>query len=204
MSKYYIQIPCIPFYVPDCLDRLMIKLVLRYRKRKYGYTFRRIKLSQGKYAKVDPEDYENLSGFNWFAVDSISTFYAQRNENNKSIKMHRQIMNPPPGFYVDHDNHNGLDNRKANLRLATPAQNSRNRLKGKRKTSSRYKGVYLVKSINKWRADIYHNNQAIYLGHFENEINAAKAYDKAAIIYHGDFASLNFENNNANNVIARP
>ncbi|MCX5632993.1 MAG: AP2 domain-containing protein [Phycisphaerae bacterium] len=178
--------------VPAIIESIVVYFLLRYRKNRYGYPFRKIKLTKGQYAIVDPEDYEKLIGYNWFAVEDLRTFYAQRNGNGKSIKMHRQIMNPPPGLFVDHQNHNGLDNRKANLKIATPAQNSRNRLKGRRKTSSKYKGVYFMKGINKWRADIYHNNKAIYLGYFENEEDAAKAYDNAAKIYHGDFASLNF------------
>ncbi len=192
MVKYYIQIPHIPFFVPDSLERLIISLVLRHRKKHYGFAFRRIKLTQGKYAIVDPEDYEKLIGYNWFAVKDLHTFYAQRNENGKTIKMHRQIMNPPPGRFVDHENHEGLDNRKANLRIATPAENSRNRKKQSSKSSSRYKGVYLAKETKKWRAAIYHNNECIHLGYFENEEDAAKAYDQAARLYHGEFASLNF------------
>ena len=102
-------------------------------------------------------------------------------------------MNAPAGVVVDHKYGEGLDNRRANLRLATPAQNSHNRSKGRNKTSSRYKGVYLVKETKKWRASICHNNKRIHLGFFKNETDAAKAYDGAAKEYFKEFASLNFE-----------
>jgi hypothetical protein len=187
MEKLTLIIP-----IPKIITGFVLWFVLHHRKKHYGYPFRKIKLTKGKYAIVDPEDYEKLIEYNWFAVKDPHTFYAQRNGNGKTIKMHRQIMNPPPGLFVDHENHNGLDNRKANLQIATPAQNSRNRLKGRKKTSSRYKGVYLAKETKKWRAAIYHNNECIHLGYFENEEDAAKAYDKAARLYHGEFASLNF------------
>jgi hypothetical protein len=192
MIKHYLQIPAIPYYVPQFLDKLAVAILLRYREIKYGYPFRLIELTRGKYAKVDPEDYEKLIGYNWFAVKELHTFYAQRNENGKSVKIHRQIMNPPPGLFVDHQNHDGLDNRKANLRIATPAENSRNKKKQGSKTSSKYKGVYLAKWAGKWRAAIYHNGKCIQLGYFDNEPDAAKAYDKAAKLLFGEFASLNF------------
>jgi hypothetical protein len=192
MVKHYLQIPAVPYYLPLFLDKLAVVLLLHYRQIKYGYPFRRIKLTRGKYAIVDPEDYEKLVKYNWFAVKERHTFYVQRNKNGKSEKMHRVIMNPPLDLLVDHENHNGLDNRKANLRIATHAENSRNKKKQSSKTSSRYKGVYLAKWANKWRAAIYHNGKCIQLGYFDSEEEAAKAYDKAARLLFGKFASLNF------------
>jgi len=193
MAKYYLHIPRIPVFVPDSLDRLMVRLLLRYRKRHYGFPFRRIKLSQGKYAIVDPEDYEKLIGYVWYAANALCTFYAQRNENGKSVRMHRQIMNPPAGFFVDHENHNGLDNRKANLQIVTPAENTYNKRKEKGSVSSRYKGVSFRKSRNKWTAYISYRGRRINLGCFDDEIDAAKAYDEAAKELFGKFAFLNFE-----------
>jgi hypothetical protein len=93
---------------------------------------------------------------------------------------------------IDHINHNGLDNRKANLRLATPAQNSRNRRPVGR-GSSQYKGVSYRKTDGVFIADIRAGRKRIYLGCFKREIEAAKAYDTAAKKYHGEFASLNFK-----------
>ncbi len=130
--------------------------MLSYRRIHYGYPFRRIPLTQGKYAIVDPDDYKRLSKYKWYAMKGLNTFYAARcvwdgiNKKRHTIKMHREIINPPYPLVVDHINRNGLDNRKANLRPATPAQNSLNKPYIKPKTSpSKYKGVTWHKSRKK-------------------------------------------------------
>ena len=183
--------------VPDRLGRLFIALLLLYRRALYGYPFRRIPLTQGKYAIVDPEDFERLNKHKWHAVKGGNTFYAIRcvgpAKRTTYIRMHREILRSPDHLVVDHINHNGLDNRKANTRPATRAQNNYNKLivKGKN-SSSKYKGVAWNKDKNKWRARLYFNGKLIFLGYFKDEIKAAKAYDEAAKKYYGEFASLNF------------
>ena len=174
--------------------------VLLYRRINYGYTFRRIPLTQGKYAIVDPEDYERLSKYKWYAIKSSSTFYAARcvwdplNKKKQTIKMHREILNPPHPLVVDHINHNGLDNRKSNLRPSTRTQNNMNRLCIKRKGSpSKYKGVMWHKHTKKWNVQICYNGKRRTIGYFNDEIEATKAYDEAAKKYHRDFTVLNFE-----------
>lgn len=92
----------------------------------------------------------------------------------------------------DHINHNGLDNRKANLRLATHRQNLCNRRNTALKAASRYRGVSLHKNTKRWTARIKVYGKTKYLGLFDDEIDAAKAYDAAARRFHGVFASLNF------------
>ena len=183
--------------VPDRLGRLFIALLLLYRRARYGYPFRRIPLTQGKYAIVDPEDFERLNKHKWYAAKRSNTFYAIRcvgtRRNRRNIWMHREIIHPPRHLVVDHINHNGLDNRKANLRPATQAQNNYNRVIIKRKdSSSKYKGVTWKKENKKWLAQIHFKGEYIFLGYFKEEKQAAKAYDKAAKKYHGEFASLNF------------
>jgi hypothetical protein len=114
--------------------------------------------------------------------------------------MHRLVIDVLPGCYCDHINHNGLDNRKANLRVSTHKQNvwHRRKFSGrtydglKRPSRSRYKGVDWSNDIKRWRVRIRVNGKRIYLGSFDNEIDAAKAYDIAAKKYRGEFAFLNF------------
>jgi len=168
-----------------------------YRRIRFGYAFRKIPLTKGKFAIVDPDDYERLSKYKWHAERATRTFYAARsiyvkNGRNKHIAMHREIIKAPDGIFIDHINHNGLDNRKANLRLATRAQNGFNRLKTLKKTWSTYKGVFFHTRHKKWQARIVTHGQAKHLGTFANENDAAKAYDNAARKYHGEFAVLNF------------
>ncbi|MHC4364861.1 MAG: HNH endonuclease [Planctomycetota bacterium] len=109
--------------------------------------------------------------------------------------MHRQIIHIPRNMFCDHINHNGLDNRKANLRPATHSQNLCNRPKRNTKTRSIHKGLEWDKTQRKWKARIQFNSRKIYLGSFSCEIDAAKAYDRAAKLYHGRFAFPNFPEN---------
>jgi len=178
---------------------LAVKLVLFYRKLWYGYTFRRIPLTQGKYAIVDVEDYERVNRYKWYIKGGSrsSTYYAARTITiSRAIRilvcMHRFIINAPDGLEVDHINGNGLDNRKANLRLATNAQNARNKAKRRNARVSRYKGVKRNKKGKRWFATINYNGQRIYLGTYDTEIQAARAYDRAACKLHKEFARLNF------------
>jgi len=152
---------------------------------------RLIPLTRGLFAIVDAEDYAELSRFQWFAEGGPRTYYAVRKENGKSIKMHRQILNAPDHLVVDHIDHNGLNNRKSNLRLATFTQNCQNQRRTSHGTS-KYKGVHWNKRLKKWAVQITCDKKTHHLGYFTNEIDAAHAYDHAAKKFHADFANLNF------------
>jgi len=173
--------------------------VLLYRRLCYGYAFRRIPLSRGKFAIVDPDDYYRLSEYNWFLSAGIrNNSYAVRRSPNRNgkrgkvIRMHREVANTPDGVVCDHINGNSLDNRKANLRSATHLQNSWNARKSSKSCSSKYKGVTFYKKQQKWQGQICVNGKKIFLGEFKEEKQAAKEYDKAAKKYFGEFAKLNF------------
>lgn len=148
-------------------------------------------VTQGKFAIVDAEDYGWPSQYKWFAVKSRETFYAQRFGDGTIVGMHREIMRAPKGMVCDHKNHNGLDNRKSNLRLCTNAQNLYNKMP-KKGCASRYKGVSLGNDSKTWRARIGFKGRRINLGYFADEIKAAMAYDDKAAELFGEFAYLNF------------
>lgn len=150
-----------------------------------------IPLTQGQFAKVDDDDYESLSRWKWTAKlrSNGKGFVAKRNSKKgglqKVVYMSRQILDAAPGFDVDHINHDTLDNRRENLRIATHRQNLLN--KGPRANNkSGFKGV--CRARKKWRAEIAIDGERIRLGHFDTPELAHAAYVEAAKKYHGAFA----------------
>lgn len=164
---------------------------------------KRIPLSRGMIATVDDEDYARIATNKWFAQQGARAWYAKREAKHgraapsHMVYMHREIVNAPPGSEVDHINGDGLDNRRSNLRVSTRRENARN-LRKKPGCASRFKGVARTRG-GRWRAYIsdaerYANGKARQraLGSFDSEIDAARAYDAAARLSFGSFASLNF------------
>lgn len=150
-----------------------------------------IKLTQGKVALVDDEDFKNLNQFKWYAHKGAHTFYAARRERYKLILMHRILLQiDDRGIDVDHKDRDGLNNQRNNIRLATRIQNSANSRKQKNCTSE-FKGVSWNKRAKKWMSSICPNRKQLHLGYFLTEDEAAMAYNKAAIEVHGEFAYLN-------------
>jgi len=161
-------------------------------------------LTRNKVARVDDVDYEELNQYAWSAMPNHYTWYAQRITSRvpgprKIILMHRQILRALSKIEVDHRDGNGLNNCRHNLRLATHQENLRNQTRKRKNTSSRFKGVYWRKDIQKWHAQIGDgtrtirgNPHRINLGCFDNEEDAAHAYDDAAHRLFGAFGTVNF------------
>lgn len=161
---------------------------------------KKIPLTQGLFTLVDDDDYPYLSQFSWYAKSSGGdTFYAYRSvgsyEKYKKVIMHREIMNPPDGLIVDHIDGNGLNNQKSNLRICTHAENMHNRRMNRENTSG-YKGVCFAKNMNKWLAQIVVGGKKIKIGYYDDLLEAARAYDVAAVHYFGGFANINFPESN--------
>lgn len=153
-------------------------------------SIRHIPLTQGKYTIIDAADYERVAAFNWCVSASGNRVYAQSYMNGKTMVLHRFLTNAPAGMVVDHIDHNGLNNRRSNLRICTSQQNLYNsRPHGK---TSRFKGVSWNTRLKRWIASIHHAGRTHFIGQFTDEIEAAKAYDRAAAAMFGEYAYLNF------------
>lgn len=146
--------------------------------------YKLIPLKSGKLTKVDNDDFELLSKYNW--REDVNGYVI----NDKIGRIHRYITKAEHPFEVDHINHDILDNRKANLRVCTSGENNMNQ-KIRVGLTSKYKGVCWDKERNKWKSCIRINNKTINLGRFNNELDAAKAYNEKAKELFREFAYLN-------------
>lgn len=154
-----------------------------------------IPLSKGKCALVDDMDYDRVARYKWTALESHGHCYGYRKvrdgDKERTQLLHRFIAGLGFGDkrQVDHINRNGLDNRRKNLRVCTHGENLMN---GKSKGgSSCFKGVTYFPRCDSWVAQITHNNNHRKLGYFKKETDAAKAYDKEAVKYFGNYALTN-------------
>lgn len=149
-----------------------------------------IHLPCGRIALIDDADAEIASRHKWRSKGSeddwANGLYVA---STKGLGLHRLVMAPPPGMSVDHINHNGLDNRRANLRLCTTQENARNR-RPNRNAKVAFKGVTPTKG--KFQASICVGGAHRYLGLHKNLYSAALAYDEAALAEFGEFAHVNF------------
>jgi len=150
--------------------------------RSIGTESREIKLTQGKVAIVDIEDFEELNKYNWVADKSRNTFYARK---WGGVKMHRMILDAAKGEICDHINRNGLDNRRSNLRIVTHSENNYNCSLSKRSTTG-HKGVYWYKKYKKWVAQAGGNGNRKTIGYYhdiQDAVTARKKYlDKKGIV----------------------
>ncbi len=154
---------------------------------------RRIAVSD-QFAIVDDDEFDMVSAHKWHLHNHSKYARASIKDINtgvrRSVLMHRLIL--PVSGIIDHINRDGLDNRKCNLRPATASENCRNR-KSYGDSSSKFKGVYLHPT-GRWQAAIKitcGDGIATYLGIFDDEIDAALAYNVAAKEHFGEFANLN-------------
>lgn len=145
----------------------------------------RIDLGNGRFAVIDKSDEPLVAQYRWRYVEPG---YAHATIDGRPVPMHRLILGyPPKGVEVDHEDGDGLNNQRYNIRLCTRAENAKNR----RSVSgqSRFKGVWKDKLA--WRATIRVDGRKIGLGSFQTQQAAARAYDSAARRYHGEFAATN-------------
>ncbi len=159
-------------------------------------SYRTIALTQGQVTLVDDADYEFLSRWKWFAWWNrhTSSFYAVRSARLEdgtkvTVRMNRQILGLERGDkrQGDHRNHDTLDNRRENLRICTPSENSQNR-RVQRNSKSGQKGVSYRASKRKWRAVIFVNGTHLHLGYRDTAEECIALYREAEQRYFGEFA----------------
>ena len=161
---------------------------------------KKVPLTRGLVAIVDDEDFDKVASRLWHVLEGPHTFYAQSSacgEDGPTL-MHRFLLGVDASSLVDHRDGDGLNNTRGNLRIANSLQNARNQ----RRRAPRiinglvaFKGVEAIPNATpksrQWKASIRVNKRRIYLGSFFTECEAAAAYNKAALLYFGEFANLN-------------
>lgn len=134
---------------------------------------------------IDAEDVELIKPYSWSLSKGRHTQYCKSNQVGP---LHRLVMNAPKGMVVDHINHNGLDNRKSNLRICTNQENICN-CEIPKNNKSGCKGVYWAKDKNKWTVQVTINNKTIYIGRYTNLEEAIEARKEASKKYYNEFAN---------------
>lgn len=137
---------------------------------------------------IDIDDIDKVQKYSWYESD---TGYLMSRINNKIVRMHRLIMDvKDKNVVVDHINHDTLDNRKNNLRIASSSQNNMNKIKQSNNTSG-ITGVSWDKRKKKWRAYIKINSEHSELGFYDNFEDAVNARRNAEEKYFGEYSYKN-------------
>lgn len=155
-----------------------------------------VQLVNGGVATIDEADLPIVSGYVWRGARNKRTLYAYTPTRNGPLAMHRLILDAPADANVDHKDHDGLNNRRSNIRLATDHQSAWNTRKQLRSTSP-YKGVHYQRSRKRWRSAIRIDGRLVRIGDFLTAEEAARAYDAKARETRGEFAYLNFPDKTA-------
>ena len=149
----------------------------------------------GHSVMIDDQDYLHVNQFTWHITKRKHTYYVFRYVKISTSKytillLHRDLMGctKGDGKLIDHKDRNGLNCQRSNLRFCTRSQNRANSVSS---GGSKFKGVSWKKSKGLWRTALQFNGKHIHVGYFDNEIDAAKAYNAEAVKYHKEFTCLN-------------
>lgn len=147
------------------------------------------------FAIVDNEDFDYLNQWKWYSIPKNNSLYVVRGSGpaKKRIRiyMHREILGFPDKLFVDHLNHNPLDNRRCNLRVCTNSQNMANQKIRSGNKTSKYKGVCWDKTLKKWKASPGYQGEQKTIGFYKTESEAGIAYNNFMKEKFGEFACLN-------------
>jgi len=154
-----------------------------------------IYLSRDKWALIDKKNYKKVSKHTWHAKYKNGNWYAETsikiNNKYRCVLLHRLILGiDDPKIFVDHIDHNGLNDMEINMRKCSNTENQWNQIP-RTGVSSIHKGVYLDKSTGKYVSYIKRNGKIERLGYFEKERDAGAESNKALLKYHKEFAHLN-------------
>jgi hypothetical protein len=140
-------------------------------------------------AFVDDNDYPSISRYRWIVTKNG---YAAASIGGRLMLMHRYILHAVNDQQTDHANHNRLDNQRSNIRICTVSENNRNMPRNRKNNKSGFKGVSLHSLSGKYEARIKFDSLKYQIGLFDDLETAAEAYDDAARILFGRFATFNF------------
>src|SRR5690606_5233426 len=171
--------------------------MVKRRRRSLDMGSIRIPLSSRKYRNlytiIDEQDAEAVQRHTWVPLvrhGRSGTVYAKARIGQKTVLLHRFLMNPESGEYIDHIDGDGLNNQRRNLRVCSNSENLMNRGRNRNNTSG-YKGVYWSKKDKSWVARLTVGGSVVWSGYYKDPIEAANAYDRKAREVCGEYAKTN-------------